>query len=246
MPAANLAIGNEKIRERIRSGFGGGLAELAASRGARVVAVSTSAAEEARKFYGVKVDRVIENGVDCELFRPRDKAEARARLGWPSEARIALFAGRAEPRKSPEVALAASRMAGFDLAVAGARSVEGALNLGSLTPQDLAWTFAAADCVVFPSHYEACSYVVLEALAAGVPLITTRVGWTRDIDVRVPGYSLFLTSPDVPQVARAMRVAVEEDVSEIVSAARNLVVTNNSRERFETQWREFAASVSIG
>jgi glycosyltransferase involved in cell wall biosynthesis len=223
--------------------MGGGLAEFAASRHSVKVAVSNSAAEEAQKFYGARVDLVIENGVDCSMFMPRDRLEARERFGLKATGQpLALFAGRAEPRKGPNIALLAAQEAGFHLLVAGERPIGGALNLGSLSPLDLAWAFAAADCVVFPTSYEACSYVVLEALAVGVPLITTRVGWARDLDQRVPGYEQLLIQPEIKEVAAAMRFSIDNDLTEITGAARHLVRTRNSMEEFSKQWVELANS----
>ena len=233
---SNVAL---PMRERLRSAAGGGLAEYLSARNALTVAVSRSAAEEVGRTFGIHVDRVIENGVDCELFRPRDRAEGRARLGLPQDGRLALFVGRAEPRKGADIAARAAELAGFQLAVAGARPISGAVHLGLLSPESLAWAYSAADCVVFPTRYEACSYVVLEALASGVPLVTTPVGWARDLGRRVPDYRQLLAPPDAPAIAGAMRRSLE-DVRSATAAARELVISHNSLQGFEQRWREMA------
>lgn len=236
MPAAMKANVTLPWRERLRGRVGGGLAERLSARNAVPVAVSQSAAEEARRLYGLEVHRVIENGVDCDLFRPRDRREARDRLGLRPDARLALFVGRAEPRKGADIAQRAAELAGFELAVAGARAVPGAAHLGLLSPEELAWAYSAADCVVFPTRYEACSYVVLEALAAGVPLITTPVGWARDLDQRVPGYKPLMVAPEASAIAAAMRHTLT-DLTDVSAAARELVLEHNCLPRFAEQWR---------
>lgn len=50
---------------------------------------------------------VVHPGVDLDVFRPRDKGEARAELGLPADASVLLFAGRIQPLKAPDVLLRA-------------------------------------------------------------------------------------------------------------------------------------------
>ena len=50
---------------------------------------------------------VVHPGVDLDVFRPRDRAAARAALGLPADARVLLFAGRIQPLKAPDVLLRA-------------------------------------------------------------------------------------------------------------------------------------------
>ena len=227
-------------RERLRSAVAGGVAEWLAGRSATTVAVSQSAAEEVWRFYRIRVDSVIENGVDTTLFAPRDKAEARHRLKLSGVDKIALFVGRAEPRKGAAVALHAAGAAGFTLAVAGPRPVGGALHLGLLDPEELSWAYSAADCVVFPTSYEACSFVVLEALACGVPLVTTPVGWARDLGSRVPGYSELLVPPRPIDIVGELQVVRDGQLDWLTRAARDLVARHNSIGSFNAAWRQVA------
>lgn len=233
-------------RERLRSGLAGGVAEWLAGRSTTTVAVSVSAAEEVERIYRIRVDAVIENGVDTELFSPRDRVEARRLLGLPSSQKIALFVGRAEPRKGSALALAATKAADFALAVAGPRRVEGAIHLGLLNPDQLSWAYSAADCVVFPTSYEACSYVVLEALACAVPLITTPVGWTRELGTRVEGYSNLLVAPTLQGVVAGLETVRHSNLDRLTLAGRELVAARNSLESFCNSWREIVAGSAVG
>jgi len=242
LPAAMRANSALPLRERFRSGIGGGLAERLSAGDAVTVAVSESAAEDARRTLGISVRHVIENGVDCDLFRPRDRTEARRRLGLPESGHLAMFVGRAEPRKGADLALRAAESAGMRLVVAGAREVQGAIHLGLLSPDALAWAYSAADCVVFPTRYEACSYVVLEALAAGVPLITTPVGWARHLFRRVPAYRQLQAAPDVAALHKAIERVRAGGLGEAITAARRMVVEHNSSSIFARQWRMLAAA----
>jgi D-inositol-3-phosphate glycosyltransferase len=50
---------------------------------------------------------VVHPGVDLEVFRPQDRAAARAALDLPADAAVLLFAGRIQPLKAPDVLLRA-------------------------------------------------------------------------------------------------------------------------------------------
>jgi glycosyltransferase involved in cell wall biosynthesis len=119
---------------------------------------------------------VVPNGVDTNVFAPLDRAEARRRLGWPADARIALFA--ADPkveRKRHWLAAAAceeaSRAVGaVDLRVATA-----------LDPADMPTWMSAADCLVLTSAIEGSPNVVKEALMCDLPVVSTDVGDVREL-----------------------------------------------------------------
>jgi len=53
--------------------------------------------------------------------------------------------------------------------------------VGRRSQEDLAIFLAAADIFVLNTGYEGFSHQILEAMAAGVPVITTRVGGNREI-----------------------------------------------------------------
>lgn len=163
-------------------------------RAAAVVAVSDALRERAIEL-GAEPDRVhvVRNGVDRELFRPRDRRSARARLGLPPRARIALYVGRLERekgvfdlldafalvrRRMPEAVLV---LVGDGSAAARARGSEGVHVAG---PQPLAaipeW-IAAADVATLPSWNEGMPNVVLEALACGRRVVASSVGGIPEI-----------------------------------------------------------------
>jgi glycosyltransferase involved in cell wall biosynthesis len=231
-------------RERVRRIVGGGLAEaLAARRAASVVAVAQSAADEWRRYYRAHVDRVIENGVDIDLFSPGPRDVARDRLGLAADGRYALYVGRVEPQKGAELLEPACRRAGFELLVAGpARSPIGR-SLGSLSPELCAIAYRAADCVLFPTRYEAGSYVVLEALACGVPLLTTRVGWMRTFLERVPEYEALVIRPEVEDMADRLRSLADLDTPALTGPAQESVRERNSLTRFDRDWTALFAAI---
>jgi len=232
-------------RERARRIAGGGAAEALAGRGATVVAVSEAAASEARRLYGVRTDRVIPNGVDTATFRARGQAEARHEMGLDQQGRYCLFVGRRQHRKGSDLLAPACRAAGYELLVAGERGGDGARALGVLGPEDLAKAYSACDCVLFPSRYEACSYVVLEALACEAPLITTRVGWVPTLLRGVPEYDALCVRPEHGDIVRVLDRLGEIPTAELATRARTWVVENNSLQSYAQHWRELLAGLGL-
>ena len=225
-------------RELLRRLLGGGLTERACAARATVICVSRSAADEVRRFYRVRADAVMPNPVDTTVFRSLPRASARAALGLPEDVRLALFVGRPDERKGVHLLPGAVRRAGYELAVAGPAELPGARSLGVLRPERLALAYNAADCVVAPSSYEACSFVVLEALACGVPLISTRVGWMRDLLRAHPAYEVLCVERDQAQIAdRLMRLptlAAEPLIGEVQA----WVAANHNLDAYARRWEQ--------
>ena len=167
-------------------------------RAARVVAVSRALADEVVAL-GVPRDRIalVMNGVDAELFHPRDREAARAELGLPAGP-IALYVGNLKEEKGIlDLGAAWQRVAHelpeATLVVVGGGPLEGAFDalvapLGErvrrVGPRPLAtiptW-MAAADLLVLPSHAEGTPNVVLEALASGRRVVASAVGGVPDL-----------------------------------------------------------------
>lgn len=237
------------LRERARRALGSIVGEGGAGRGATRVAVSESAAREVRRWFREDVDEVIPNGVDTDVFRPRDRAEARRRFGLDPDGRYALFVGRTEVRKGADLLLPSCAAAGYELLVAGASTLDGGRELGLLSPDETAWAYAAADCVLFPTRYEACSWVVLEALASGTPLVTTRVGWMETFLRELPDYRALCVWPDVGDISARLASLPGEDHAALTAAARAWMEENGSYAVFAERWgalaeRVFAATTS--
>lgn len=237
---------DQPLRERARRVYGGGLAEALAGRGAVSVSVSESAAREVRRYYRIVCAEVIPNGVDLELFRPRDRVEARRRFGLDEHGRYALFVGRTEARKGAELLVPSCRREGYELVIAGRSDLDGGRALGVLSPEATAWAYAAADCVLFPTRYEACSWVVLEALASGTPLLTTRVGWMETFLRAVPEYRALGVWPDVDDLAAQLRRLEELDTEPLTRAGREWMERHGGYEAFAGRWGALAERVARG
>jgi glycosyltransferase involved in cell wall biosynthesis len=218
-----------------RLAVSGGLAEAWAGRGAVRVAVSDTAAAEVRRLYRMHVEHVVPNGIDTQLFAPGDRGQARDALGLDDRAMYALFVGRPEYRKGADLTPAAAS-AGFTLLSAGSQPPAGARPLGVLSETQMALAYRAVDCVLFPTRYEACSFVVLEALATGVPLITTNTGWMRSFLASNPAYMRYIVQPNEADIVRGLREAVGSDTTEFRRIARDAVVAQCGLATFHERW----------
>jgi glycosyltransferase involved in cell wall biosynthesis len=243
-PSERLAAGLPR-RELLRRRWGGGLAESLAARSAIVVCVSDSTAEEIRRHYRVHADAVVPNGIDLSVFTPRPLADARAHLELPGDERLALFAGRLNASKGSGFLRRACERAGYRLMVAGPAAVPGAHYLGALSADELAFAYAAADCVVLPSLYEACSYVLLEALACGVPVLTTRVGSVPSLLRKVPEYATLCVEPREDDVVAKLRHLSGIDPSGLIGQARVWVAEQHGLEQYAASWNGLLDKVGV-
>ncbi|MCH5673546.1 glycosyltransferase family 4 protein [Streptomyces gilvus] len=126
--------------------------------------------------------RYLFNGVDTGTFRPaRTPAErdaARERFALPLGRALVLFVGRLVPKKGYDLLLSAADPASYDLVFAGSGSETtadrpGVRHLGALSPDQLADLYRACDVFALPSTAEGFPLTVQEAMASGLPVVTT-------------------------------------------------------------------------
>ena len=169
-----------------------------ARRARKVVTVSKFSARELIELFGLSAEQivVIPNGVS-EDFSRRDDAGAfmalKQRIGLASD-RFLLFVGGADPRKNHRLVLEAAslirpHLEGRTLILAGSPThsfgsyeataksyglIDRVLCPGRLSQNDLQLLYSYADLFLFPSLYEGFGMPVLEAMACGAPVITSK------------------------------------------------------------------------
>jgi len=155
---------------------------------------------------------VIPNGIRVgPLPTERDRRCAREALGIPSGAQVVAFVGRLSPEKAPEVLLRAARGTGVVLLFAGDGPLRAALEpeavgnaarfLGFVP--EVGRVLAAADVLALPSRTEGLPMAVLEAMAAGVPVVASAVGSLPD--VLRDGAGVLVPPDDVEALREALR-----------------------------------------
>ena len=133
-------------------------------------------------------------GVDAQTFHPRFRSAAiRAEMtaGNP-EATLLLYVGRlSEEKRIEHLRPALEKLPNTRLALVGDGPARPALErafgdlpvnfMGYLRGERLSQAYASADIFVFPSRLETFGLVVIEAMAAGLPVVASRVGGVGDI-----------------------------------------------------------------
>ena len=160
----------------------------------RVIANSQMVKDEIIRLYGTPAEHVhvIHNGVPIHSAEPGAREKVRAELGLAPTEYVALFAGTGWDRKGLRHAVAALNALKIPITLLvagrGGRGEQRALPpsdrvrfLGALPGEKLRAVLAAADVFILPTIYDPFSNACIEALAAGLPVITTTANGFAEI-----------------------------------------------------------------
>lgn len=166
-----------------------------------VVVPSTAMAERLRD-YGVTVPlHVLPTGIPTERFADGDREGFRRRHHLPEQVKVALFVGRVAHEKNIDFLLQVAQrcrstqpnlrwlIAGEGPALSDLKALARRLDIADRVrfigyldrTRDLPDCYAAADVFVFASRTETQGLVLLEAMAAGLPVVALSAMGTRDI-----------------------------------------------------------------
>jgi len=199
-----------------------------------IVAVSGFTRDELVALLHVPVERirVVPNGVD-PVFAPD---------GPRAEGDYVLAVGTLEPRKNLGAAVEAARLAGVELRVAGAAGWGGVTTgswIGEPDDAELASLMRGARCLVYPSLYEGFGVPIVEAMACGTPVVTSRGGATEEVS---GGAAVLVDPRDPASVAEGIAEASRrrEELSSAGRARAAQFTWRRSADLVESLWRELA------
>lgn len=225
-----------------------------AARADAIIAVSEITRQHVMQYLPVPPERVftVYSGVDDVFRRPIDTARLHAvRAKYSLPERFLLYAGAIYPPKNfTRLIQAYARVGpqrGIPLVVAGGenrflserelREPE-ALGIGEwvrrpgwVEQDELAAFYAQAEALLLPSLFESCGLPVLEAMAAGCPVVTADRYGTKEL---AEGAAVLVDPESVESIAAGIQRVIEDPVlkAELVASGRE-----RSR-RFE--WRRCA------
>ncbi len=218
--------------------------------------------DEARRFYRARVpalknrDRVIFNGIETARFSGRaSRDKVRAELGFKPGAWVVGTAGRFVPEKRHDIffaALKSLRARGLDakgLVIGGGplqSAVERTVRDLELTEhvvltgvrQDLPDLYPAMDVFMLSSDREGLPITILEAMSAGIPVVSTNVGGIHSC-VR-PGETGWLVPAGDAEALALAALEAYSDASQSrlkVDAARKLIKSEFSVEAMTAQYK---------
>ncbi len=167
---------------------------------------------------------VIPAAVDVALFRPIDRNEARRQLGWPVDARYALFPS------SPRVTLKRADLFEATLREAAAEvpELEGAY-LEGYTRERVVLVMNAVDVTVLTSDWEGSPVTVRESLACQTPVVSVAVGDVPRVLSGLPGCAVVRRDPAA--LARSLCEALEAGRPEELRARAQLTARPRTAER---------------
>ena len=205
--------------------------------------ISQFASSEMQNILNIDAERITVThlGYDNKVFYRRSHEETGEFLkDHALPEKYFLFVGTGDPRKNMDVIPEALKKAGLKvpLAVAGwsgwsdGAMSKGIIPLGYVSDDDLARAYSGASGMIFPSTYEGFGLPVLEAMACGCPVVTTREASLPEV---AGDAAVFMKSPrDVDDLAGILK-----DLADDPNIRRRLIEKGLARAR-AFSWEETA------
>lgn len=230
----------------------------------KILAISNEVKRELTTTYAVPPEKiaVIHSGVDHERFHPgnRDSARARIRKQWaiPGSAPLALFIGNGFQRKGLDRILRAWEseiLAGVYLLVVGGdagrnRYVSWA---EKASPKRIVFAgrqeavedyYAAADLLALPAFQEAFGNVILEALASGIPVVTSRMVGAAEVLTGGLEEGILSDADDPQELARKILRLLDGTRSSRLSRTARETAERHSWQRYFQEFEGHLRSVA--
>lgn len=184
---------------------------------------------------------VIPNGIDVELFSPKNRIEARQELGLSLDKKIVLFGGvrvDGDERKGGKLLEEAlqyfEKNIGDEIQLLVFGSDKLSMNisspihfLGYVTDENIMCTaYSAADVTVVPSMCENLPTVIMESLSCGTPVAAFNIGGNSDmVDHKKNGY--LATPYDTVRLAEGIRFCLTNNIDgKLGENARSKILDN--------------------
>lgn len=183
--------------------------------------------------------RVFPNAIDNTLFYKRDKIQCRRELGLKEDIFIVAFVGWFIDRKGSKRVARAIEMAGddiFSIFIGEGEDDPDCGNIifkGKLPHNQIPIYLNAADVFVLPTKKEGCCNAVIEAMACGLPIISSDLSFNWDVLNKTN--SILVNPENIDEIAAAIRALrgnnpLRAKLSEgAIESAKNLTIQQRAK-----------------
>ena len=228
-------------------------------KSSKIIAISDMVKRDMIRWYRIPEDRVtvVYNGVDIDHFHPRNRRyreEIRKKHGVEDEFVILFVSNNFRMKGLGHLMKALGRLKGsaglpFKLLILGRDRQEAYLRLAGQigisgeiifagSTEEPEKYYGAADLLVHPSFYDACSLTVIEALASGLPVITTSSNGASGILNQGKGGFVISDPRDEGELEGKISFLLDPNRRGEASIAARALAEDHSSER---NWREMKA-----
>ena len=204
---------------------------------------------------GKRVDagkiEVIYNGIDPVHFNNNSENRIKEKYGLGHTEKIILYSGRIDPikgldylcramnglvKKIPGCRLVIAGNGNYDQLIQSARNFSANISyLGFIPFEDVVALYHEADIGVIPSLEEHCSYVALEMLHSGLPVVASNLGGLKEIFVHNENALLAGTVKDISN-----KYGIAPGVEELENHMYSLLTNKDLRKKFARKANERA------
>ena len=232
------------------------LASRVIYRRARLCIASSRTVYEGFRKLGVKNIEIIPNGVDLEKFTQKDKCTICKMSDVQHKEPVILSVGRLEKVKGHKYLIEAfsilkKEVRNARLILVGDGSERGNLEgqaeklgvidsvqfIGAIGHDDIPHYYHKADVFLMPSLSEGFGITVIEAMASGIPIVTTNVGSLAEL-VEDKKTGLFALPASASSLAQTMRFVLDNP------KAADLLIKEGVKKASGYSWNNIAARVS--
>lgn len=209
----------------------------------KAIAVSGDLAET-MKSLGITEDKILilRNAVDTEIFKPSKNMELRHKYGIKENEILILFVGYLDIFKGIFELIDAfyeinkeNKNVKLMMVGTGPKKEELKRNVSNLTdfviftgqilPSEIYKYYQAADIFVLPSYTEGLPVSVLEAMACGLPIITTNVGGIPEV-VEDSLNGFLINSKDENELREKLKIIIKNDALRKKFGSKSLEIIN--------------------
>ncbi len=199
-----------------------------------VVTVSAGNAEVLNE-QGILNAKVIDNPVDLSLYVPQ--------IATTNGKVLFVGANNYYPKGIDILEQIAER--GIEIDMVSNSCTSPTLNyLGERSPKELSMLLPQYELLLLPSRFEASGLVLLEAMASGVPVLTSKVGSAFELEKEFPELVFDIRDCSIDQIVSKINDIVKRR-DELSPRVRQYVENKHSLDLYKMEWKKYLENICL-